>query len=83
MRLGLDHATFRTLRLAVVLVSGLVGFSGSLDTVGRAWAADEAPVPLLEAGQPVDYLFVFKFNTKSFPGCGADATRACPLGGSV
>ncbi len=46
------------------------------------YAAD-APAPLLKQGQPVDWWFVFKFNTKSFPGCAAGAKRACLFGGDV
>jgi hypothetical protein len=42
-----------------------------------------APTPLLKNGQPVDWWFVFKFNTKSFPGCGGGAQRACLFGGTV
>jgi hypothetical protein len=45
-------------------------------------AAQEAPVPLLKSGQPVDWWFVFKFNAESFPGCGG-AQRMCPFGGAV
>ena len=47
-----------------------------------AWAQSSAPVPLLKSGQPVDWWFVFKFNTATFNGCGA-AQRACPFGGAV
>ena len=36
------------------------------------------PLPLLSKGHPVDWWFVFKFNAKSFPGCGG-GTRACPF----
>jgi hypothetical protein len=46
------------------------------------WAAD-APSPLLKAGHPVDWLFVFKLNAKTFPGCGAAVTRQCSFGGKV
>jgi len=46
------------------------------------WAAD-APVPLLEAGHAVDWWFVFKFNAKTLPGCGAGVTRTCTFGGNV
>jgi hypothetical protein len=46
-------------------------------------AAGSAPVPLLEKGHPVDWWFVFKFNSKAFPGCGGDATRQCAFGGDV
>lgn len=43
----------------------------------RSGAAD-APSPLLEQGKPVDWWFVFKFNSSAFPGCGAKPdARAC------
>lgn len=42
-----------------------------------------APSPLLKTGQPVAWWFVFKFNAASLPGCGDDAQRACPFGGTV
>lgn len=45
-------------------------------------AAQEAPVPLLSSGQPVDWWFVFKFNAESFPECGG-AQRTCAFGGTV
>jgi hypothetical protein len=41
------------------------------------------PVPLLNAGQPVNWWFVFKFNSGSFSGCSDVAQRACPFGGMV
>jgi hypothetical protein len=41
------------------------------------------PVPLLAKGHPVDWWFVFKFNSKSFPACGGTAVRTCTFGGSV
>ncbi len=41
------------------------------------------PLPLLTKGHPVDWWFVFKFNSAKFPGCGASAAPACPFGGSV
>src|SRR6266581_1472090 len=47
-----------------------------------AYAAS-GPSPLLADGQPVDWWFVFKFNTDSFPGCGGTAQRACLFGGKV
>jgi hypothetical protein len=31
--------------------------------------AAEAPAPLLKAGKPVDWWFVFKFNSTVFPNC--------------
>jgi hypothetical protein len=55
----------------------LTGYPGS----GQAQVA---PAPLVEDGKPpVDWWFVFKFNTKSFPACASNATRACPFGGTV
>lgn len=67
-------------RLAVLLVSlaVLVGYDGTV-----AHATDVAPVPLLEKGHPVDWWFVFKFNSKAFPNCGAGAARQCTFGGHV
>ena len=50
--------------------------------VAAGWAAD-APVPLLKAGHAVDWWFVFKLNSKAFPGCGAGVTRTCTFGGNV
>jgi hypothetical protein len=52
---------------------------------GKAYAetARAAPVPLLERGRPVDWWFVFKFNSASFPGCGGSAARVCRFGGDV
>ena len=41
------------------------------------------PIPLLKAGQTVDWWFVFKFNAESFPDCGGAAQRSCPFGGAV
>ena len=41
-----------------------------------------APVPLLAAGHPLSWWFVFKFNAALFPNCGGP-NRQCPFGGSV
>lgn len=40
------------------------------------------PSPLLKNGQPVDWWFVFKLNSKLFSGCGGPA-RTCLFGGTV
>jgi hypothetical protein len=40
-----------------------------------------APSPLVTAGHPVEWWFVFKFNAANFPGCPAAAARACIFGG--
>jgi hypothetical protein len=39
--------------------------------------------PLLSAGHPVNWWFVFKLNAFKFPGCGSGATPECPFGGEV
>ena len=52
---------------------------------GAAHAAgpDNLLSPLLAPGKKVDWVFVFKLNTKHFPGCGTGVQRACPFGGTV
>src|SRR5438128_909279 len=62
----------------VAIVAVLFVF-GSVGPV-QPRAASSTPSPLIKAGQPVDWWFVFKFNAKSFPECGGD-TRSCPFGG--
>jgi Deoxyribonuclease II len=57
--------------------------SGGAGHAPSSAASGDAPVPLLAKGHPVDWWFVFKFNSKVFPGCGGAATRACLFGGSV
>ncbi len=47
-----------------------------------------APVPMAGKDEPVDWLFIFKFNSKSFPGCNDDGTVPKPgtpgiFGGTV
>lgn len=47
-----------------------------------------APSPLAGPGQPVDWLFIFKFNSASFPGCTDDGKVPAPgskgiFGGTV
>ncbi len=51
-------------------------------TVQTAGQAENGPAPLLSAGKPVDWFFVFKFNAASFPECAGGAQRTCPFGGS-
>jgi hypothetical protein len=41
------------------------------------------PTPLLKQGQTVDWWFVFKFNSKSFPASCSAAQRMCPFGGTA
>lgn len=42
------------------------------------------PLPLLQANEPVDWWFIFKFNANQFEGCPITATekRTCPFGGT-
>jgi hypothetical protein len=55
----------KTLRVCVIAAAAYIGDvqGGSSQTV--------APVPLLEKGNHADWWFVYKFNSSSFPGCGA------------
>lgn len=70
-------------------IRGLGAASGALSAAkpARATSAHVAeagqPMPLLAAGHSVDWWFVFKFNSASFPACPAAATRACLFGGQV
>ena len=50
---------------------------------GGVGLAAEAPSPLLDKGKPVDWWFIFKFNSASFPLCGDGATRSCSFGGDA
>jgi hypothetical protein len=67
-------------RLSAIL---FVCFAFLLAGPGSVGFAADAPVPLLEKGKPVDWWFVFKFNTAAFPGCAAGAKRVCVFGGEV
>jgi hypothetical protein len=59
--------------LSVVLASAVLMVMGS--------PATAQPVPLLNSKTPVDWWFVFKFNSKSFPASCPAAQRECPFGG--
>jgi hypothetical protein len=69
----------RTIVAALVLGAGLLSIGG----FPAARAADPPPRPLLAKDKPVEWWFVFKFNSSQpFTGCGKDSgTRACPFGG--
>lgn len=65
----------------------LIAWFAAITTVsvfgpGPAFATDP-PRPLLVAGHPVDWWFVFKFNTATFPNCSAQAERHCIFGGEA
>lgn len=69
--------TIRRPAMGMLLFAAVTWGTGLLAAQGPI-----APVPLLASGQPVDWWFVFKFNTQNYPGCGG-AQRACLFGGSV
>jgi len=48
---------------------------------GAHMAPSIAPAPVLSVGHPVDWWFVFKFNSANFPGCKGAAVRSCRFGG--
>jgi hypothetical protein len=43
----------------------------------------KVPAPLTASHHPVEWWFVFKFNSAAFPGCASNATRNCAFGGTV
>jgi len=45
--------------------------------------AHAEPAPLLSKDRAVNWWFVFKFNSKSFPACSGAADRTCPFGGKL
>lgn len=68
------------LRLILFIIP-IVLFCGQKPAVVHA--ADSSPQPLLAKGQAVDWWFVFKFNSASFPGCGEGIARQCIFGGDA
>jgi Deoxyribonuclease II len=59
-------------------------------TCGLIWAVlvciaslAAQPVPLIDSQTNVDWWFVFKFNSKSFPASCPTAQRKCPFGGTA
>src|SRR4051794_28251801 len=67
-----------TVRIALLACAVVVGPS-------PGWT-DDAPVPLLGPGQPVDWWFVYKFNAADVPVCepkviDENIKRECPFGG--
>jgi hypothetical protein len=65
-------------RLLVLLVC-LIGLGLLSESV--VWA--DGPTPLLSAGHPVQWWFVFKLNGGKFAGCKPRDDRECPFGGEV
>jgi hypothetical protein len=71
----------RLITFAALALLPLTAASVGLHAIGQRGSAN-ALQPLLAPGQPVDWWFLFKFNTQSFPECGGSAVRACPFGGT-
>jgi hypothetical protein len=75
-----------TVNAVAGVILGIFLFSAQERTFGRGGGQQTsagAPTPLLNAGHPVDWWVVFKFNASSFPGCGANSARTCTFGGTV
>jgi hypothetical protein len=68
------------LSLSFLIIAFALGAGSYSGFIGYA---AEAPTPLLDKDRPVDWWFVFKFNSKSFPGCAGEAKRKCLFGGEV
>jgi hypothetical protein len=69
--------------LAIALAAGqFMGTPTSTTPTVQQRSAVGTPSPLLSAGQPVDWWFVFKLNSETFPDCGG-AERQCLFGGTV
>jgi Deoxyribonuclease II len=73
---SLHRAAFGMLALVAITFYGV--FSHTTDAMAQS---SLSPVPLISKEKPVDWWFVFKFNTAAFPGCGGGATRQCIFGG--
>lgn len=70
--------------LAIIYVCALaLASAGLVDARAADSTLSAVPAPLLEKGHPVDWWFVFKFNTHAFPGCDDDNVRECAYGGEV
>jgi TIR domain/Deoxyribonuclease II len=67
-------------RYASIAMVGLLSFAGWNWYIAPYWSSP-SPAPLLAAGRPADWWFVYKFNAASFPGCGNNIERSCPFGG--
>ncbi len=55
----------------------------SSTSVGTRADSPTVPMPLLERGHPVEWWFVFKFNSAAFPACPGEARRDCLFGGAT
>jgi len=79
MLLGLINRVNSSLAIKFIVLSLYSGFLASVGYAQELTASPApeitAPAPLLSKGHPVDWWFVFKFNAKSFPGCGQNVER--------
>jgi hypothetical protein len=80
----------RYVRSLLLSLSFLFLLTSSVGSVGEVATPSDAPtlkrvapVPLVKAGHPVNWWFVFKLNSATFPDCGAGGSRGCPFGGTV
>jgi hypothetical protein len=69
-------------RLACTLIGGLLCLAAAAWYIVPYWST-ATPVPLLAAGQPAYWWFVYKFNAAAFPACGGDIQSVCTFGGAV
>jgi hypothetical protein len=76
-----ENLRIRHIRALPLLCLGLLSFFCSFVPVTAQQTT--SPVPLVSKNHPVDWWFLFKFNTASFPGCAGGAQRSCPFGGQV
>lgn len=79
--MGRDRVGLRWVpRLVAILTAVFLG-AAPLFASCIAFAAGDAPTPLLARGRPVSWWFVFKLKATTFPDC--NGTRTCPFGGQV
>jgi hypothetical protein len=80
-RFQFSHGKAASLIYACLVVISQLAFAPAFADNGKL---STSPVPLLQTAQPVDWWFVFKFNTKTFPGCSdGEKLQSCPFGGTV
>jgi hypothetical protein len=80
--LGVEHGMALGKMIGSFSVAAAVATMALVSPPSKAQVAD-APSPLVAQAHPADWWFVFKFNTKSFPGCGGEGQRFCLFGGTV
>lgn len=71
------------MRLHITVLVLVCLCTAGAQTPGTGPNSQNTPVPLLSKQHPVDWWFVFKFNSAKFSGCGGTAQRQCLFGGDV